>query len=167
MLAAEILRAIFNFVVWVFVPAIALVVIFLVRSRIKKTEDEKRKSALRAGFWAGFLLFIMILIYQVGIFVVEGFPNNPIYQGFNLWLAIISGVASFFLFVSGRRIASPELAGIAVLALTFLGFYTLLDYLFIRTYNEIMLSVTLGITFGVLAYYASIPHSLRRKKHDE
>ena len=158
----NLIKIIFDIVIWAFVPNILIIVIYFTRVVIAKTDDKRQKSAMKSGFWAGFLLFIMFLIYQVGFFVTHGFPDNPIYQGFNIILAIGSGIVGFCLFALGKQMASARLSGFAILILTFLSFYTLLNYLFIRTHNELILSLTLGVSFGVLAFFASSPASIAR-----
>ena len=159
---AKLLQFLFDFVIWVFVPLIMATTIYLTRAFIAKAEDKKTKSAMRAGFWAGFLLFIILLVYDVSLFLQNGFPANPIYQGFSLFIAIIAGLVTFIVFLGGRFFASDKLSGMSALIATFVGFYVLANYLFIRTHNELVLSLTLGITFGVLAHFAVSPSSLRR-----
>lgn len=154
----NLLHFVFNVVLWVIVPFILVAVIFLTRHVIGKTSDHRQKSAMKSGFWAGFLLFLMGLIYQVAIFLQEGFPKKELFQGFSLWLAIGSGLIGFFVFLGGKRIVAPSLSGITTLVVTFLAMYALLHYLLIRTFNELVLSLTLGIAFGVLTHFAN-PHS--------
>lgn len=154
----SLLRSLFNFVIWVLVPFMLVTVLFIVRRIIAKTHDSRQKGSMKSGFWAGTVLFLMVLIYQVAEFLIKGFPQNELFQGFNLFLAIGSGFISFFVFLGGKRIVSPSLSGATTLIITFVGMYALLHYLLIRTYNELVLSLTLGITFGILSHFAN-PHS--------
>ncbi|PIT92407.1 MAG: hypothetical protein COU08_02790 [Candidatus Harrisonbacteria bacterium CG10_big_fil_rev_8_21_14_0_10_42_17] len=165
----QLLKIIFNVVIWVFVPLIAIIIIYFTRNIISKTYNKEQKNSMRAGFWAGFILFIMYLIFRVGHFVTtNSFPDKPVYQGFNIWLAIGSGLVWFLIFASGKRLASPRMSGLAVLAVTFFSFFILLDYIFIHTFNDIVLSLALGLTFGFLIFFASSPGSVRRTlKTDE
>lgn len=157
---SEFLKTIFDFVIWVLVPFILLVVIWYVHSLKKRMPDHKQKDTIRAGFWAGVILFFMVLIYQVGIFLQTGFPENELYQGFNVPLAIVGAVASFFAFSGGKRVLPPELLSLIVLVVTFVSLWGLLHYLFIRTWNEPLLSLILGMTFGMLVHFATSPSSI-------
>jgi len=158
----DLLKTIFDFVIWVLVPAILVLVIWIITSIMRRVEDEKYKTSLRGGFWGGFILFTMILIYQVGQFLRSGFPQNDIFQGFNILLALGSALVIFAILSGGKRVYAHKLSGWIVLLLTFASFYSLLHYLLMRTYNEILLSIILGIAFGVLGHIASFPSSLRQ-----
>ncbi len=166
MQAGEILNWIFNVVIWVIAPFILVIILFLTRAFAKRADEKRHEKAMKSGFWAGISLFLMVLIYQVGLFVAHGFPQNDIYQGFNIWLAIGVGILSFFMFMGGKKIVSPELSGFATLLITFISSYALLHYLFIRTYNELILSLTFGMAFGVLAHFAN-PHSFTARSLKE
>ena len=157
----NVLRVIFDAAIWVFVPLILVLIIRYANSVSKKADEEKHRSAARAGFWAGFILFVMVLIYQVGIFVQSGFPDNELYQGFNIPVAIAAGIIGFVVVTGGKKVLPAQLSGWIVLIITFASFYALLHYLFIRTYNEMLLSLILGLTFGALAHAAASPSSLR------
>ncbi len=159
---SQLLQFLFNFVIWVFVPAIMVTVLYITRVFINLTEDKKVQHTMKSGFWAGFLLFIMVLLYDVSIFLTTGFPNNPIYQGFSLFMAIIAGLITFVVFLGRRFFTSNKTNGVSVLIATFIGFYVLTNYLFIRTHNELVLSLTLGVTFGVLSHFAISPSTLRK-----
>jgi len=152
------LKLIFDIIIWVFVPLILITAIFLISSLSKKMADKKYQASVRAGFWAGFFLFIIIFVYQISIFLKSGFPNQPIFQGFNLWLALAGGATAFGLSLEERHIIiSPKWSGWVILILTFTCFYGLFHYLFIRAYNELIISSILGVTFGILTHIASSP----------
>ena len=155
------LKYIFYFVVWVFVPAILAALGWLVKSVANKVEEKRHRSAMQAGYWAGILLFIIILIYQVAIFLQTGFPKEEIFQGFSLSLAFGSALVVFIIFLGGKKIVPVVVAGLLVLIFTFLIFTALLHYLFIRTYNDILLSLILGGIFGFLTHFAVAPSSLK------
>lgn len=161
-MSVQLLKLGFNVIIWTFVPLIVLIILYFTRLTAKRADDKKYRDAMKAGFWAGFILFVMVLIYQVGIFIQEGFPSNDIFQGFNIWWALLSALFGFFIFMAGHRAASPRLAGLEIMAVVFLSTYTFIHYLFIRTWNEIVLSAALGVAFGVLAYFACFPGSVRK-----
>ncbi len=156
-----ILKYIFYFVVWVFVPAILITLTWLVKSQANKVEEKRHRSAMQAGYWAGIMLFIIILIYQVAIFLQTGFPREEIFQGFSLPLAFGSALVVFIIFLGGKKIVPVVVSGLLVLVFTFLIFTALLHYLFIRTHNDVLLSMILGGIFGFLTHFAVAPTSLK------
>ncbi|HUX36029.1 MAG TPA: hypothetical protein VMV71_03290 [Candidatus Paceibacterota bacterium] len=157
---ANILEVIFYFVVWFLTPAILLFLIWLIKSMANKAEDKKHRAAMRSGYWAGIMLFLIMLIYQISIFLETGFPRNEIYQGFSLPLALGSALVVFILFL-GKKVTPPVISGLLVLAFTFIAFSALVHYLFIRTYNDVLLSSILGGVFGFLTHFAASPTSLK------
>ncbi len=158
---ASALELVFYFIVWLAVPIVLLVCIWLIRAMADKAEEKKHRLAMNAGYWAGVMLFLIILVYQVSVFLKVGFPRNDIYQGFSLTLALISAFVVFVLFIGGKKVAPPIISGLLVLILTFLAFSALFHYLFIRTYNNILLSSILGGIFGFLTHFAVSPTPLR------
>lgn len=158
---ASILEPIFYFIIWFFIPAILLFFIWLIKSMSDKTEEKRHRSAMRSGYWAGIMLFIIMLIYQISIFLKTGFPRNEVYQGFSLMLALSSALVVFLLFLGGKKVVPPVISGLLVLIFTFITFSALIHYLFIRTYNDILLSAILGGVFGFLTHFAAAPTSLK------
>jgi len=155
------LKGIFYFVVWVFVPAIMVTLAWVLKLRINKVEEKRHRSAMQAGYWAGIMLFIIILIYQVAIFLKTGFPKAETFQGFSLPLALGSALVVFILFLGGKRIVPVVVSGILVLIFNFLIFSALFHYLFIRTNNDVLLSIILGGIFGFLTHFAVAPTTFK------
>jgi hypothetical protein len=148
------LRLILYVIVWFFVPGVLIVVIRYLARSYKKTEIKSRRHSLRAGFWAGFMLFLIMLIYQLTLFLKTGFPHDDIFRGFNVWLSLAVALVVFITTTSGT------LTSWMVLILTFISFTSLFHYIFIRTYNDIILSVVTGVAFGFLAHLAASLSSL-------
>ncbi|RJQ28431.1 hypothetical protein C4571_03605 [Candidatus Parcubacteria bacterium] len=161
----NLLRTIFDFVIWIFVPFILFMIIRYLRGIHKRAEDPRYADATKSGFRAGFILFIIMLIYEVGGFLKAGFPDREIYQGIDLPLALLGAIVGFVLFSGGKRVLPAQVSGWITLVMTFISFYALLHYLFIRTYNEPLLSLILGITFGALAHSATSPTTLQEFLH--
>lgn len=151
------LKFIFDIILWFFVPISLITAIIYTATIFRRVETDKQKDASKAGFWGGVTLFVAAFVYHVNIFIREGFPNLDIYQGFSLQLAILGAIGGFVAFLGGQRFASSRLSGWVTLALAFLEFYALFGYLFIRLYNEMLLSLMFGIFFGVLVHFA-FPH---------
>jgi len=155
------LRFLFDVVIWVFVPVILAVILYFARSSAKKSVNNKDSSSIKSGFWAGFVLFLIVLVYKVGMFLNNGFPHNEIYQGFDIWLAFGASSATIILFIARKKVVHSGTTGLVVMLISFLSLYALVDYLLIREFNEILLSLTLGITFGALVTFASTPSSIK------
>jgi|GEM_PF-906536 hypothetical protein len=152
----DILRAIFSIVIWTFVPTILIVAIVKAYRIGDKIDNKLYKSAARSGFLGGFVLFLIFLIHQLGLFVQNGFPDAAIYQGFNVWLAVFAMFATYVIFYSGR-VLPARLVGWIVLIISFASWWTLFHYLFIHTANEYILSTVLGIAFGIFSHTAFSP----------
>lgn len=152
----EVLKAVFDIVIWTFVPTILIVAIVKTYGIGKKIENKVYRSAARSGFIGGFVLFLIFLIHQLGQFVIHGFPDAAIYQGFNVYLAIFSMLATFGIFYGGQ-VLPARLVGWVVLIISFLAFWTLFHYLFIHTANKHILSVVLGVAFGIFSHTAFSP----------
>ncbi len=158
---ADVLKIIFDLIIWIFVPVILITVIWFLAFAYKRTEIKRQKSALQAGFWAGLMLSVIFLIYQVNIFLKIGFPQNDIFQGFKLWLSLTSALVVFILALGGKKIISPALSGWLNLLFTSISLSAFFHYIFIRTYNDVLLSVILGAAFGFLTHLAASPSSLK------
>ena len=157
----NLLATIFDIVVWILVPAILLLILWFTKTIAKRTDDLRHKHTTRAGFWAGFMLFLIFFIDQVGMFLKYGFPDRELYQGFNIPLAIIGAIIGLMLFSGGKKVLPAKLAGFIVLIMSFTSFYALYQYVFVRTWNEILLSLILGTTFGIFTQMASSPASVK------
>lgn len=155
------LLTIFDLIVWFFVPTVLVLILWFTKSVAKHTDDLRHKHTTRAGFWAGFTLFLIALIEQVGTFIKIGFPSRDMYQGFSVALAITGAVIGYFLFSGGKKVLPAKISGWIALFVSFFGFYGLFQYLFVRTHNEALLSLILGITFGVLSHMAASPARLK------
>jgi hypothetical protein len=164
---ASALQTLFDWIVWVLVPFLLLLALWKTYSHLKKSPDVRANESSRAGFWAGFVLFVIIFTYQVAGFFKTGFPNEPIYKGFDLLLALSAALLAFLVFFGGRKAVPSRLKGWSVFASSLFTFYSLFHYLFIRTYNEVFLSVVLGLALGVLVHniVAPPPHEFPKLHH--
>ena len=155
------LNLIFDFISWVVIPLILFIVIFLTKKTAKDPDYIKDVKAINAGFWGGIILVAITLVYQIGGFIQNGFPHNPLFQGIDLALTFAISIIVFILFVSKKAVASRKTIGLAVLIITSVASYAIVNYLFIREANELIMSATLGTAFGTLLHFASSPKSLR------
>lgn len=155
------LNLLFSVVIWGLVPALLAWCVFFFGRLYQRVDDLRHRYTARSGFWAGVMLFLVVIIYQIGQLREAGFPENDIYQGFDLWFALASGVLGYLFLSGGRHIISPRLMGWFVMFMTFAPLWMLVHYLFIRSYNATLLSLVLGMTFGILAHLAASPSSIR------
>lgn len=145
---SELLRGFFQLVVWTFVPSMAALVLFRMYLISRVTGPEEYQAAERAGFWGGVILFLIIFVAQVGRLVRNGFPDIPIYQGFNPFLALSAAIAMFAL-LYGKRMVPIKLLGWLILGITAISLWAFFHYLFIHTSNEYILSLALGAALGI------------------
>ncbi len=145
----NILKFIFYLIIWFLAPAILVIAIRFLATVHKRTGIKSQKHANRAGFWAGFMLFIIVLIYQISVLLQTGFPHNDIFVGFNVWLSLLVALIVFI-------IATPAVINTwLILVFTFISFFSLFHYIFIRMYNDIILSIITGVAFGFLTHLAA------------
>lgn len=153
---AEILKAFFQLIIWTFVPAMSAVVLLKLYTLSQGNAAKEYQSSMRAGFWGGLVLFLIIFVAQVGRFVQTSFPHEPIYQGFNPFLAIGTAVA-MLLILYGKQTVRAHLIGWLVLGITTVALWALFHYLFIHTANEYILSLYFGTALGIFAHTALLP----------
>ena len=137
--------------IWTFVPAEACITLYRMYGLSDEKEKSERSLSMRAGFWGGIILFLIVFVAQVGRFVSNGFPDAGIYQGFNPFLALVGAIAVFSL-LSGRREMPARYRGWLVLGLVALSLWMFFHYLFIHTANEYLLSLGLGVALGLFAH---------------
>jgi hypothetical protein len=120
----------------------------------------ENKISVRAGFWGGLVLFVIYVLRQAQFFRM---PDISEVESFHLNLAGVGvgTVVGFLLLLAVRKVIHRRAASFIVLLLTFSGTAGLYTYLFIRTFNDILLSSTLGIALGTLLHVMLIPQSIR------
>lgn len=158
------LKFIFDIIVWVCVPLFLGAGIVAIHAIPGKMKNRRYKTATRAGFWAGAMLFIIVFIYQISTFINQGFPVGPVYRGFNGWVALLWSAGTFVIFHRWTTFISPKWSGWIMLLLAFISFYSLFHYIFIRTLNTAILSLTLSTLFGMLAHLAITPNLIHEFK---
>lgn len=152
---------VFTFIIWILIPIILFTILLMTKKTAKDPDFAKEVKSIKSGFWGGVTLVAIIVVYKVGGFVVNGFPNNPIFQGFDLLWTFGSSLITLILFSIKNTVASHRTIGLIVLIITSFSLYALLDYLLIRENNALLTSLTLGVAFGAMLHFASSPKSLR------
>ena len=151
----------FNIIVWAIVPLILFIILLLTKRTASDPDFVKQVKSINSGFWGGVTLVAIILVYKVAGFVISGFPHNPIFQGFDLWITFGTSLIILILFALKNTVAGNKTIGLSVMIITSLSLYFLIDYLLIRENNSLLLSITLGAAFGSLLHFASSPKSLK------
>jgi len=152
---------IFNIIVWAIIPLILFIILFLTKRTSSDPNFVKQVKSINSGFWGGITLVAIIIVYKVAGFIIGGFPHNPIFQGFDLWITFGASLVTLILFAMKSTVAGNKTIGLSVMVITSLSLYFLIDYLLIREDNSLLLSITLGSAFGSLLHFASSPKSLR------
>lgn len=154
------LNFLFDVVVWVVVPLIMLIILMMAKRTAKDPDFSREVKSIKAGFWGGVVLVAILVVYKVRDYLTIGFPDNPIFQGFDLLTTFLAAMAVVILFNSKNAVASEKTIGLTVLATTAASLYALISYLLIRDHNQLLLSATLGVAFGGLLHFAGSPKSL-------
>jgi len=145
---------------WLIIPSIMAGLVLMGRSIVKRAVEGENKVTARAGWWAGLVLFVIYFIYKMPSFQV---PEIIIDRTLELNLrGVILGTLVGFVFLWILKICiSTRVVGFIILFLVFSGTSFLYSYFFIRTFNDFLLSSTLGIAFGVLLHIIVMPKSIQ------
>ena len=145
---------------WLIIPSLLLQLILLGKKIGVRVKEQERKISAQAGWWAGLVLFAFFFVNQFANFAIpEAFSTPSI--NINLMTCsggIAVGMLSLWLF---KKYLSQKAIGAVTALLSYSGSMSLYSYLFIRTYNELLLSATLGLVFGVLLYLIVFPKDFR------
>ena len=136
-------------VAWILVPAVLLGAVGLARSVAERLTDTNLRDAALSGWWAGLLIFVLFVLYQLPTVQAPVFYHGPEVLVLNI-AALIAGfvgsIAGSFLL---SRLRTTRLLPFATMGLTFLGGATWYHYDFTAAHNEWVVSVSLGIVLGL------------------
>lgn len=155
-----VLDALTFIVLWLIVPAIMAGLALMGLSIAKRAIEGENKVAAEAGWWAGLVLFVIYFIYKMPSFRVPELLIDKTLE-LNLWDAVLGTLIGFVLLWVLKRLIATKVVGFIVLLLAFSGTSSLYSYFFIRTFNDILISSTLGIAFGALLHIMILPKSLQ------
>lgn len=141
---------------WIIVPVMMVSLVFLSRAVINKTSKGEHKVAAEAGFWGGFMLFIIYFVHELPNFRVAGTSGDNIYQA-NIWSALFGIVIGILVLFALKKIFYAKMIGFVTMILTFCGMASVYSYFFIKTFNDILLPAILGIAFAVLLFVVIAP----------
>jgi len=147
-------------VLWLIVPSIMVGLIVMGRSIVKRAVEGENKVTARAGWWAGLVLFVIYFIYKLPSFQIPEIIIDRTLE-LNLRGVILGTLVGFFLLLILKICISSRVVGFIILLLVSSGTSLLYSYFFIRTFNDILLSSTLGIAFGVLLHIIVMPKSIQ------
>lgn len=154
------IKEIFTFVAyWIVVPVILGGIFMLGRSIMKNVTDGENRTSARAGFWAGLVLFVIYFVYEIQLFKTPEFIKITTLQ-INILGVIIGAILGFFLLFGIKYFIPTRIVGFVVLVLIFSSSSALYSYIFIQTFNEWLLSSTLGVAFGSLLHITIWPKSI-------
>jgi hypothetical protein len=146
-------------VVWVLVPIILFGLFWLSRSIVEKAKSGENKLSTRAGFWAGLILFVIFLIYELPKIKFPDFISITSIN-FNLFLLIISIMAGYMFLYLLKILIPTRMAGFAVLTFVFCSLSSLFSYFCIQSINDYIMSISLGFAFGALVHIIVSPQMI-------
>lgn len=147
-------------VLWVVVPVIMAGLAFMGKRIANRIAEGENKVSARAGLWAGLVLFVIYFIYKMPSFRVPEVLKDKTLE-LNLWGVILGMLIGFGLLWGLKRVIFTRVVGFIILLLVFSGTSFLYSYFFIRTFNDFLLSSTLGIAFGALLHIIVVPKSIQ------
>jgi len=155
------LRDIFNFIAyWIVIPVILIGLFFLGRSIINSVALKENKTSAKAGFWGGLVLFVIYFLFEIPLFKTPQFVKIESLR-LNIPGVLIGGLFGFFILFILKYVIPTRVVGFVVLFLTFSSTAALYSYIFIQTFNDWLLSSTLGVAFGALLHITVWPRSVQ------
>lgn len=146
-------------VVWILVPLIMVGLVVMARSLLHRSKHEERRTAARAGWWAGMVLFFVYFLAGLPSFRTP-VPGEPITLGIGIWPLVIGVALGFAALWATGRFAPNRVIGFVVLLLTFAGLAVFHTYVFIDATTEPFLSVLLGAALGALLHMMVFPDAM-------
>jgi len=151
---------------WVLIPLILAGLVLVGRSLVTRTRNEERRTAARAGWWAGLILFFLYFVHQLPAFRPPG-PGVESAIQVSVW-GVVLGVGLGFLLLWGLSfLSAARVIGFLVLLLTFAGLASLHSYLFLEDRGQAFIGGTLGMALGGLLHTMVFPGSLFKTGSDE
>ena len=147
-------------VLWVIVPVIMAGLALMSRTITNRIAEGENKVSSRAGLWAGLVLFVIYFIYKMPPFRVPEVLIDKTLK-LNLWGVVLGMLIGFGLLWGLKKLIFTRVIGFIILLLVFSGTSLLYSYFFIRTFNDFLLSSTLGIAFGALLHIIVMPKSIQ------
>lgn len=145
--------------IWLIVPAILAGIIVFARSIVYRTAEGEHRLSVRAGHYAGFVAFVTYVVAQIQVFEIPRITELGALQ-LRPESFVIAAVAGYFLVYLIRSAIPTRIGGFMVLLLVFAGSTALYSYFFVQTFNNAILSSTLGLAFGVLIHAVISPKSI-------
>ena len=161
------LREIISLIVlWGVVPAIFVALLIFGMIIVRRTSYDERRTSAKAGFWAGFVLFIGYVISQSHTLKMPASIFHYLPELDLLPTAI--GLMIGFLFLWGVRfLLLTRMVGLVSLILSALSASGLYSYIFIDTLRSKILFLALGFAFGALLHIVLFPSSTKIDRETE
>ena len=150
-------------VVWILAPFIFGGLYMLSRSIVVRAKKGEHKLSTRAGYWAGLIAFVIFLISELPSIK---YPNFTSVYSINIyfWVLLISSVAGYF-FLHFLKLTIPtRIAGFVVLLIVFSSLSALFSYYFIQSINDVCMSLSLRLAFGVFIHIIVVPKMTYERK---
>jgi peptidoglycan/LPS O-acetylase OafA/YrhL len=148
------------FIFWTIAPIILFSLLFFALRMGSKAPNPEAATSAKAGFFAGLILFIVFVIFNIetiekpNFFEVDAASLNYLYAGYG----IVIGFGMLFgvrLFQGTRRV------GFMVLILVTSCLCLLYSLVFLTAWRTIILSLVLGLGFGILFHICILPGSVK------
>jgi hypothetical protein len=148
------------FIFWTIAPIILLSLLFFGLKMGSSAPNPESSTSAKAGFWAGLVLFIVFVILQIeaikkpNFFQVDVKSLNYLYAGYG-------AAAGFILLFGVRLFQGTRRVGFMVLILVTSCMCLLYSLVFLTELRPLILSVVLGLGFGILFHLCVLPGSVK------
>lgn len=151
--------AVWSIVHWAVLPGImGYIFLYNVNIIAQQTDQHLRTSAI-AGFWAGLVLLLVFVFYNLGSISPPTLPMGPIPVPSILSVGGCA-VVGFAGFLAVRWLIPTRFVGLLSCVLTATSTIALYSYLFIAAYKVFIIVAVLGVTLGALLNIVLFPRIL-------
>jgi hypothetical protein len=135
-----------------------LALIVLGRKMVGLAKAPNLKISANAGWWAGLVLFVFIIIYHFDAITL---PSMEMRSNLSVSIpgGVVGGILGFIVPWLLKILIQKRTIGIISMLLSAAGATSLFSYIFIRNLNNVLIGGVLGIAFGTLLHVVIFPEN--------
>lgn len=159
---ADMVRIVLGVIIkWLIVPLILLSLLNMAKRLANSAVGEDLKVSAWAGFWAGLVIFVILVISLLSQIYVPTMRIEDL-PGIKVLPLLIGFISGFAILLAFRCAAPTRLIGFITLLLTATSSSALFSYIFLAHLHAPILYLTLGLAVGVLVHIVMFPASGKR-----
>ena len=153
-------QALLTLIPWLVLPIVIIALLIFSMTIFRRVKEPEPKLSARAGFWAGFILFVIFIVSQLRDVREPCFDFSSV-PGFDFLPLIAGCLIGFALLWAIRITLSTRFVGVITLLLTAASTSALYSFIFIESLRATVLYASLGVALGILVHVVLLPSSIR------